>query len=75
MLQAAGFEAVQHYDTTELASRDITSSMYRLITRRDRIIEPVGAEVYYALLEIWAEFLAFFSEGKLTHCGVIAQKK
>jgi SAM-dependent methyltransferase len=75
MLQAAGFEAVQHYDTTELASRDVASSMYRLITRRDRIIEPVGAEVYYALLEIWAEFLAYFSEGKLTHCGLIAQKK
>jgi SAM-dependent methyltransferase len=75
MLQAAGFEAVQHNDTTELACKDVASSMYRLITRRDRIIEPVGAEVYYALLEIWAEFLAYFSEGKLTHCGFLARKK
>jgi ubiquinone/menaquinone biosynthesis C-methylase UbiE len=75
MLQAAGFEAVQHYDTTELASEDVASSIYRLITRRDRIIEPVGAEVYYALLEIWAEFLAYFSEGKMSHSGFIAQKK
>jgi ubiquinone/menaquinone biosynthesis C-methylase UbiE len=74
MLQAAGFEAVQHHDTTELASRDVAGSMYRLITKRDRIIESVGAEVYFALLEIWAEFLAYFSEGKLTHCGFIAHK-
>jgi SAM-dependent methyltransferase len=75
MLHAAGFEAVQHYDTTELASKDVASSLYRLITRRDQIIEPAGAEVYYALLEVWAEFLACFSEGKLTHCGFIARKK
>jgi SAM-dependent methyltransferase len=75
VLQAAGFEAVRHDDTTELASRDCAGSMYRLITRRDRIIETAGAEVYYALLEVWAEFLACFSEGKLTHCGFIAQKK
>jgi ubiquinone/menaquinone biosynthesis C-methylase UbiE len=74
MLQAAGFEAVQHHDTTELAFEDVASSMYRLITRRDQIIGSGGTELYYALLEIWAEFLAYFSEGKLTHCGVIAEK-
>ena len=75
MLHAAGFEAVQHYDTTELAFKDVASSMYRLITKKDRIIASVGAESYFTLLEIWAEFLAYFSEGKLTHCGVIARKK
>jgi ubiquinone/menaquinone biosynthesis C-methylase UbiE len=75
MLEAAGFEAIRHYDTTEVAFKDITSSMYRLITRRDQILESAGEEVYFALLEIWAEFLAYFSEGKLTHCGFIAQKK
>jgi ubiquinone/menaquinone biosynthesis C-methylase UbiE len=75
MLQAAGFEQIQRYDTTELAFKDIASSMYRLITKRDQIIGSVGAELYFALMEIWAEFLAYFSEGKLTHCGFIAQKK
>jgi ubiquinone/menaquinone biosynthesis C-methylase UbiE len=74
MLQAAGFEAVRHYDTTELASKDVASSLYRLITRKDQITKAVGAELYVALLEIWAEFLAYFSEGKLTHCGFVAQK-
>jgi SAM-dependent methyltransferase len=75
MLRAAGFEAVRHYDTTELAKKDVAGSLYRLVTRKDQITESVGAELYYALLEIWAEFLAYFSEGKLTHCGFLAQKK
>jgi ubiquinone/menaquinone biosynthesis C-methylase UbiE len=75
MLVAAGFGSVRHYDTTELASKDVASSLYRLITKKHQIIESVGAETYSALLEIWAEFLAFFSEGKLTHCGFIAERK
>jgi ubiquinone/menaquinone biosynthesis C-methylase UbiE len=75
MLQAAAFDAIQHYDTTGLASKDVASAMYRLITKRDQIIESAGADTYYALLEIWAEFLAYFSEGKLTHCGFVAQRK
>jgi ubiquinone/menaquinone biosynthesis C-methylase UbiE len=75
MLQAAGFETVQHYDTTELAFKDVATSIYRLIGKKDQIIESVGAETYYALLEVWAEFLAYFSEGKLTHCGFVAEKK
>jgi ubiquinone/menaquinone biosynthesis C-methylase UbiE len=75
MLQAAGFERVQHYDTTEPASRDVARSMYRLITKKEQIVGSVGAELYYALLEIWAEFLVYFSEGKLTHCGMTAEKK
>jgi len=75
MLQSAGFEAVQHHDTTELALKDVASSIYRLITRRNQIIGSVGDEVYFGLLEIWAEFMACFSEGKLTHCGFLARKK
>jgi ubiquinone/menaquinone biosynthesis C-methylase UbiE len=75
MLQAAGFEAVRHYDTTELAKKDVASSLYRLITKRDQIIGSASTDVYFALLEIWAEFLAYFSEAKLTHCGFIAEKK
>jgi ubiquinone/menaquinone biosynthesis C-methylase UbiE len=75
MLQAAQFEAIQNYDTTELAFKDVAGSIYRLTTRKDQIIGSVGEEVYFALLEIWAEFLAYFSEGKLTHCGFVAQKK
>jgi len=75
MLQAAGFERIHHYDTTDLASKDVASAMYRLITKREQIIGSMGAELYFSLLEIWAEFLAYFSEGKLTHCGFIAQKK
>jgi ubiquinone/menaquinone biosynthesis C-methylase UbiE len=75
MLRAAGFGAVEHHDTTELACKDVANSIGRLITRQDQILEAAGAETYYALLEIWAEFLAHFSEGKLTHCGLIAQKQ
>jgi ubiquinone/menaquinone biosynthesis C-methylase UbiE len=75
VLQAAGFESVQHYDTTELAKRDVASSMYHLITKRDQIIASASADVYSALLEIWAEFMAYFSEGRLTHCGFVARKK
>jgi ubiquinone/menaquinone biosynthesis C-methylase UbiE len=75
MLQAAGFEAIEYYDTTELAARDVASSIYRLVNQKDQIIGSVGEEVYFALVEIWAEFLAYFSEGKLTHCGLVALKR
>lgn len=75
MLQEAGFEAVQHFDTTALAFKDVASSMYRLITKKEQVIGSVDPELYYALLEIYAEFLAYFSEGQLTHCGFMAQKK
>jgi ubiquinone/menaquinone biosynthesis C-methylase UbiE len=75
VLQAAGFESVHHYDTTELAKKDVASSLYQLITKKDHIIAAASAEVYFALLEIWAEFLAYFSEEKLTHCGFVARKK
>jgi ubiquinone/menaquinone biosynthesis C-methylase UbiE len=75
MLQAAGFAAVGHHDTTELARKDVAGSMLRLINRKDQVLASVGAEVYFALLEVWAEFLAYFSEGQLTHCGFLAVKK
>jgi ubiquinone/menaquinone biosynthesis C-methylase UbiE len=75
MLRDAGFEAVQRFDTTQLATRDVAGSLYRLITSKDRVIGSAGAEAYYALVEIWAEFLACFSEGKLTHCGFVARKR
>jgi hypothetical protein len=39
------------------------------------VIESAGEEAYFALLEVWAEFPACFSEGQLTHCGFIARKK
>ncbi len=73
-LQEAGFCAIRTFDTTELASRDVAGSINRLIARRDRVMEEAGSETYFALLEIWAEFLACFCEGRLTHCGVIARK-
>ena len=75
MLEAAGFEAIQHPTPPIWRVKDVASGMYRLITKREQIIGSVGAEVYFALLEIWAEFMAYFSEGKLTHCGFIARKK
>jgi len=74
MLESAGFVSVTHNDTTALACKDISDAMYRLITRRDRVVAAAGAETYYALLEIWAEFLSHFSQGTLTHCGFIARK-
>jgi ubiquinone/menaquinone biosynthesis C-methylase UbiE len=75
LLHSAGFDAVRHYDTTELACRDVAGSLSRLIAKKEQVLASAGAEVYYALLEIWSEFLACFSEGKLTHCGLIARKK
>jgi SAM-dependent methyltransferase len=74
MLRAAGFDAIRHYDTTQLAQKDVANSLYRLVTKRDHIIGSTSADVYSALLEVWAEFLAYFYEGKLTHCGFIATK-
>jgi SAM-dependent methyltransferase len=75
VLEAAGFRSIRHYDTTELACKDVAGSLYRLLTKKDQVVESVGDEFYYAILEIWAEFLAYFSEGKMTHCGFIAQKQ
>ena len=74
MLKVAGFQAIQHFDTTELASKDVAASLYRVISKRDQVIAAANADVYYALLELWAEFMAYFSEGKMTHCGFIARK-
>jgi len=74
MLEAAGFVRVEHHDTTGLASKDVASALYELITRRDQVLGSAGEELYFGLLEIWAEFLAFFSTGKLTHSGCIARK-
>ncbi len=74
LLEGAGFEDVRRFDTTELVTKDITATLYRLITRRAPIIEAAGDEVYFALLELWAEFLAYFGEGRMTHCGFIARK-
>jgi ubiquinone/menaquinone biosynthesis C-methylase UbiE len=74
MLEASGFEDVQHFDTTELAGKDIATSIDRLISNREQILQTAGEEVYFALLEIWAEFTACFVEGKLTHCGFVAHK-
>lgn len=75
MLKDSGFDIIQHYDTTDLVCKDILSTMYKQITRRDKIIESVGLEVYFAMLEMWAELIALPSEGKANPCCFIAQKK
>ena len=74
MLRTAGFDQIQQFDTTRLASQDVAGAMYRLINKKAQIVAAAGAETYYALLEIWAEFFSNFSEGRLTHCGFIARK-
>jgi SAM-dependent methyltransferase len=73
MLEDAGFDRVEQHDTTGVAAKDVARSLYHLITRRDQLIAAAGEETYYGLLEIWAEFLANFSEGNLTHCGFVAR--
>jgi SAM-dependent methyltransferase len=74
LLAEAGFVDIERHDTTALATRDITRSLSRLIERRETVIAAAGEEVYYALLELWAEFLAHFGEGTMTHCGLIAAR-
>lgn len=74
MLRDAGFAAIEPHDTTDLAIGDVARSIGQLMRRRDRVIEVAGEEVYRGLLEIWAEFLALFSERRLTHCGFVARK-
>ena len=74
MLEAAGFINIEHYNTTELASRDVSRSLYRLIANREQVIAAAGEEVYFGLLELWAEFIACFGERVLTHCGFVARK-
>ncbi|HLG89862.1 MAG TPA: methyltransferase domain-containing protein [Alphaproteobacteria bacterium] len=74
MLKAAGFTNIRHYDTTNLASRDVARSLYQLVSNRERVLRLAGGEVYFGLLELWAEFIAYFSQGKLTHCGFVAVK-
>jgi SAM-dependent methyltransferase len=74
LLRAAGFGGIEHHDTTALACRDVASALHGLITRRSEILAAAGVEAYFALLEIWSEFLAYFHEGGLTHCAFIARK-
>jgi SAM-dependent methyltransferase len=75
LLIDAGFVDVKVFDTTAYASHDVAASLLRLIADRDRVIAASGEEVYHGLLELWAEFLACFTDGRLTHCGVIARKR
>ena len=74
MLKRSGFHAIRSHDTTLLALHDVATSLYRLLTRKEQVVAAVGEEVYFPLLEIWAEFLAYFTEGKLKHLGFIARK-
>ena len=74
MLALSGFHAIQRHDTTSLAAHDVASSLYKLLTRKEQIVATVGDDVYYPLLEIWAEFLAYFTEGKMQHVGFLARK-
>lgn len=66
---------VQHYDITELACKISLNAIYKHVTRRDKIIASVGSEFYFMMLDMLAEYLAYLSEGKTTHCCFIAQKK
>jgi SAM-dependent methyltransferase len=74
MLKLSCFHAMRSYDTTSLALHDVASSLCRLLTRKEQVVATVGADVYCPLLEIWAEFLAYFTEGKLKHFGFVARK-
>jgi len=75
MLKAAGFNQIQHHDTTEIACRDIISTIHKQVSRRDKIIASIGLERYFELLDMWAEYLALFSAGEMSHCCFIARKK
>lgn len=75
MLKVAGFDSIQHYDTTGPASKDILSTIYQQVIRRDKIIQAVGSEIYFVTLDMWAELIAYLSEGRATHGCFIAQKK
>jgi SAM-dependent methyltransferase len=74
MLKRSGFQEIQSHDTTSLALHDVANSLYRLLTRKEQVVATAGEDVYFPLLEIWAEFLAYFTEGKLKHFGFIARK-
>jgi SAM-dependent methyltransferase len=74
LLEEAGFAEIRRFDTTELAVADVSASLFGLIADRPRVIEASGEEVYYGLLELWAEFLACFAQRRMTHCGFLARK-
>ena len=74
LLAAAGFVSIQSQDTKAMALHDVTSSLCRPLSQKDQVIAAVGKEVHFPLLEIWAEFAAGFTQGKLTHVGFIAKK-
>jgi len=73
LLRDAGFTDIRSFDTTALATRDITAALFRLISNRAAVILAGGEDVYLGLLELWAEFLAYFGEGRMTHCGFLAR--
>lgn len=73
-LVQAGFREILRFDTTEFAVTAVSNGIKRLLARREAVLAASGEEVYYGLLEIWAEFLALFVSGELTHCGFIATR-
>lgn len=75
ILEMAGFVQVQFFNTTELVSKYIIRTIHNQISKRNKIITTIGLEAYFEMLAMWTEYLAFFAEGKMTHCCFIARKK
>lgn len=73
LLEQAGFIDIRRYDTTSLAAQDVAASLSKLLACREAVIAAAGEEVYYGLLELWSEFLAYFTSGRLCHRGFVAR--
>jgi ubiquinone/menaquinone biosynthesis C-methylase UbiE len=74
-LEEAGFEKVKYFNVTDLSSQDILNRLYDRISMREKIIETYGSEIYHQGFEPFAEILALYSKGDLSHCCFIAEKK
>jgi len=74
-LKEAGFGSIQYNDSTEIVCKEITNVLYKMVTRRKKIIEIVGSSgFYYKLMEFWVEMLSYLSEREWNHCCFIALK-
>jgi ubiquinone/menaquinone biosynthesis C-methylase UbiE len=74
LLQANGFTSVTSHDVTQTTLEDVMDALHGLIVRRQEAIDRFGSDMYYLSVELWAEFLTFYTRQNGTHVCIVGTK-
>ncbi len=74
MLKGAGFESIEHYDTTDITREDVLDYMFNQFFNKKELKEAFGSAMYYTVSEALKELASSFTYRIVSHCCFIAQK-